>query len=99
MRYSTHQDVVPTLMTAALGCPEEEISGYANGELLTRLPEKRSTVIASYMTSAYLIDGVVYEKNLIGRNYAWSNMNVTYPSAKVSGVSALMSEESRFFRK
>ena len=99
VRYSTHQDVVPTLMTEALGCPAPAIPDYSNGTLLTELPQRRSTVVASYMTSAYWIDGIVYEKNLVGRNYAWSNMNTTFPTSAVSGISALMKEETLFLRK
>lgn len=97
-RFSSHQDVVPTLMTRVLGCKPEDIPSYANGTLLTALPETRKTVIASYMTSAYWIDGIIYDKSALGLSYRWGNLNELNDVKNTQYIQSLIKEESLFFR-
>lgn len=97
-RTSTHQDVVPTLMTRALGCPEEKIAAYANGQLLDRLPERRATVIGSYVGTAYWVDGTVHDKLLPALRYDWQDLRAKRPELDSARVLELMREEARFYR-
>ncbi len=96
-RLSLHQDVVPTLMTHALGC-KSPVTDYSNGADLQALPEKRGTIISSYMATAYLIDGVVMDKT-INRKYDWKDLNNAYTSPSTDAIRALLVEESRFIQK
>lgn len=93
-RLSLHQDVVPTLMREALGCTSP-ITDYSNGQDMFSLPERRGTVIASYMTDAYLIDGKVLERT-VKRRYPWSDMKREAESPPAEEVKALRAEEGRF---
>ncbi|MBM3972214.1 MAG: DUF3413 domain-containing protein [Planctomycetes bacterium] len=95
-RMSLHQDVVPTLMAEALGCssPAEH---YSNGANLFRLPESRGTVLSSYFSKAYLIDGVVIE-NSTGRKYAFDDMKDKRPLRDIQVIKEVMSQEARFLR-
>ena len=96
-QYSTHQDIVPSLMTYALGCHPEDINQYANGLLLDHLPEKRSTVLGSYVSSAYWINGDVQDKLFGGLNYDWLDMKNKRPEINKKAVLELMDQEARFF--
>lgn len=98
-RTSTHQDVVPTLLTRGLGCPEDRVQAYANGLLLDRLPQQRSTVIGSYVGTAYWVDGTVHDKLLPALRYAWEDTQVPRPEIETARVLELMREEARFFRR
>ncbi len=93
-RLSLHQDVVPTLMADALGCssPTEH---YANGSNLFRLPEGRGTVLSSYFTKAYWIDGVIIE-SLSGRKYAWDDMKEKKSLGDVKCIKQVMAQETHF---
>lgn len=93
-RMSLHQDVVPTLMADALGCssPTEH---YANGTNLFRLPEARGTVLSSYFTKAYWIDGVIIE-SLSGRKYAWGDMREKKSLGDVKLIKQVMAQETHF---
>ena len=93
-KMSLHQDVVPTLMQSALGC-SSALEDYSNGQHLFRLPEARGTVIASYMGSAFLIDGKVLERTA-SRKYAWRDLKQTVDSPAPSAVQRLREEEARF---
>lgn len=93
-----HQDVAPTLLRHALGCTNA-LKDYSNGiSLISEIPAARHAVIASYVSHAYWIDGVVSERNT-GRRYAWDN-----PSEAVSTrpdtarVKVLLEEEAIFLR-
>lgn len=96
---STHQDVVPTLMTRALGCPEADIAAYANGQLLDRLSARRSTVIGSYVGTAYWSDGTVHDKLLPALRYDWQDFQRKRPEIESARLLELMREESRFFKR
>lgn len=96
-RMSLHQDVVPTLMREALGCASAE-SAYSNGVNLFRLPEKRGTVISSYMSSAYLVDGTVIDKAAAGR-YAWRDMGKPSAEGDTTQLQSVMAEERRFIAR
>ncbi len=96
-KMSLHQDVVPTLMQAALGCTSP-VTDYSNGANLFALPEKRGTVIASYMRDAYLIDGKVFERS-VNRRYEWGDMRRTAEGASAAVVQELRREEGRFLSR
>ncbi len=97
-RLSLHQDLVPTLMARALGC-SSPTADYSHGADLFALPEKRGTLIASYMTDAYLIDGVVLERT-VRRRYDWRDMRQQRPdSLDADAAQALRREEGRFLSR
>ncbi len=98
-RYSTHQDVVPTLMTRALGCAGQDITKYANGLLLDELPEKRGTVIGSYVSSAYWVNGAVQDKLLAHLHYDWQDMRVNRADISSPDILTLINEETQFFHR
>jgi membrane-anchored protein YejM (alkaline phosphatase superfamily) len=81
-------------MQSALGC-YSALEDYSNGQHLFRLPGARGTVIASYMGSAYLIDGKVLERTA-SRKYAWGDLKQTVDSPAPSAVQQLREEEARF---
>ena len=93
-----HQDVAPTLLRHAFGCSNPP-KDYSNGvSLLSELPASRHAVIASYVSHAYWIDGVISERNT-GRRYLWGNPSeaaTVRPDA--SRLRTLMEEESVFLR-
>ena len=93
-RMSTHQDVVPTLMKKALNC-QSATGDYSHGADLFDLPEKRPAVMASYKSTAYLIDGVVMDK-LNRKKYDINDMKVERPLEDTSKIKALMADEHRF---
>lgn len=95
---SIHQDVVPTLMTRALGCDEGLMGQYANGLLLDQLPEQRSTVIGSYVSTAYWVNGTVQDKLLAHLRYNWFDMRETKPEIPAADILKLMQEESKFYK-
>jgi membrane-anchored protein YejM (alkaline phosphatase superfamily) len=95
---SLHQDVVPTLMTRALGCDEAAVGQYANGLLLDQLPEQRSTVIGSYVSTAYWVNGTVQDKLLAHLRYNWSDMREAKPEIPAADILKLMQEESKFYK-
>ncbi len=96
-RLSLHQDVVPTLMREVLGCTSAE-SAYSNGVNLFHLPEKRGTVMSSYMSSAYLVDGTVIEKAASGR-YDWHDMGKPAAQENMTRLRSVMEEERRFIAR
>ena len=97
-KMSLHQDVVPTLMRHALGCNSPS-SDYSHGADLFALPEKRGTLIASYMADAYLIDGTVLERT-VRRHYNWQDMRRPIPSDFNPGsVQSLREDEGRFLSR
>jgi len=93
-KMSLHQDVVPTLMQSALGC-SSDFADYSNGQHLFKLPESRGTVVASYMGSAYLVDGKVLERTA-GRRYSWIDMNQLVDRPPSQTMQSLREEEARF---
>ncbi len=95
-KMSLHQDLVPTLMQSALGCTSE-MADYSNGQHLFKLPESRSTVIASYMGGAYLVDGKVLERTA-GRRYRWNDMNQSVDRPSSQSMQLLREEEARFLK-
>jgi membrane-anchored protein YejM (alkaline phosphatase superfamily) len=96
-RVSLHQDVVPTLMQEALGCTSP-VADYSHGANLFHLPERRSTVIASYMSQAYLIDGKVIERST-KRRYAWNDMQHKVDIPPPESIKGMRTEEGRFFSR
>ena len=96
---STHQDVVPTLMTYALGCPAEKLGQYSNGLLLDKLPEQRATVIGSYVSTAYWVNGTVQDKLLAHLRYNWLDMRDAKPEIPAADILKLMQEESKFYQR
>jgi membrane-anchored protein YejM (alkaline phosphatase superfamily) len=96
-KMSLHQDVVPTLMQSALGC-HSDVTDYSNGQHLQQLPESRGTVVASYMGSAYLIDGKVLER-VVSRRYAWGDLKQSVQSPSPGQVQLLREEVSRFLKR
>ncbi len=94
-RMSLHQDVLPTLMTHALGCLSP-LTDYSHGADLFALPAKRATLIASYMSDAYLVDGIVLERT-VRRRYDWHDMRQRRTDGPAAdAVQALRAEEGRF---
>jgi len=94
---STHQDVVPTLIEEALGC-KGPAENYSTGTNLFRNGSKAGTVISSYVTSAYWIDGSIVEKLSVGPGYAWRDLKEKRPMPASESIKKLMAEESRFLR-
>ena len=92
---STHQDVVPTLIEEALRCSGPS-SDYATGRNLFRPQERPGTVIGSYVTSAYLVDGSVAEKLSLGGGYAWQDTKEKRNMPNAEAIRKLMAEERRF---
>jgi membrane-anchored protein YejM (alkaline phosphatase superfamily) len=95
-RMSLHQDIVPTLMQEALGCTGP-LTDYSNGANLFHLPEKRGTVMASYMSSAYLVDGIIMDRT-VNKKYDWLDMKQERSMADPGSVRELMQEERRFIK-
>lgn len=93
-RMSLHQDIVPTLMQEALGCTGP-LTDYSNGANLFHLPEKRGTVMASYMSSAYLVDGIIMDRT-VNKKYDWLDMKQERSIGEPGPVRELMQEERRF---
>ncbi len=93
-RMSIHQDVVPTLMKEALGC-QSAMEDFSNGQSLFALPENRSTVLASYKSTAYVIDGTVVDK-MTRKKYDFNDMSQVRPMPEAAQVNAVMKEERRF---
>ena len=91
---SLHQDVVPTLMKHALGC-SSSMADYSNGADLNALPDKRGTIISSYMATAYLVDGVIVDKTT-NRRYDWLGLSRSYTPPTNESIRALLAEEGRF---
>lgn len=98
-RYSTHQDIVPTLLTRAVGCEERDTGKYANGVLLDQLPEERLTMIGSYVSSAYWVNGAVQDKLLGNLHYDWHDMRINRPDINSRDILQLIEQESRFFAR
>jgi membrane-anchored protein YejM (alkaline phosphatase superfamily) len=95
-RLSLHQDVVPTLMAEALGCTSP-LEHYANGTSLYQLPQQRGTVLSSYFTKAYLVDGVVVE-GLTGKKYSFSDMKQACKLGNIDSIKIVMEQERQFLR-
>ena len=94
-RMSLHQDIVPTLMQEALGCAGP-VTDYSNGANLFHLPqEARGTVVGSYMSSAYVVDGMVLDKTS-NHKYAWQDIRQERVLDDPKKIRALMQEERRF---
>ncbi len=93
-RLSLHQDVVPTLMQEALGC-KDAADTYSNGANLFHLPERRGTLLASYMKQAYWFDDIVFDRT-VNRSYDWRDMKQARSLADMEALRALMAEERRF---
>jgi membrane-anchored protein YejM (alkaline phosphatase superfamily) len=96
---SIHQDVVPTLMTYALGCDAQAIGDYSNGLLLDQLPAQRSTVLGSYVSTAYWVNGTVQDKLLAHLRYDWRDMQQSMPEIPAAAILNLMAEESKFYKR
>jgi len=94
---STHQDVVPTLIEEALAC-KGAAENYSTGTNLFRNGEKSGTVISSYVTSAYWVDGSIAEKLAVGSGYAWRDLKEKRPMPASEALKKLMAEERRFLR-
>ncbi len=93
-RVSLHQDIVPTLMQEALGC-KSPTEAYSNGVNLFHLPDRRGTLLASYMMQAYWFDDVVFDRTT-NRSYDWRDMRQARKLADMEAVRTLMNEERRF---
>ncbi len=93
-RLSLHQDIVPTLMQEALGC-KSPAETYSHGVNLFHLPERRGTLLASYMMQAYWVDDIVFDRTT-NRSYDWRDMRQARSLADMEAVRALMNEERRF---
>ncbi len=93
-RLSLHQDIVPTLMQEALGC-QSPIENYSHGRHLFHLPERRGTLLASYMMQAYWADDTVFDRTT-NRSYDWRDMKLGRTLADRETIRALMNEERRF---
>ncbi|MGE5470699.1 MAG: sulfatase-like hydrolase/transferase [Bacteroidota bacterium] len=94
---STHQDIVPTLVEEALACPGPS-EKYSTGSNLFRGTAKAGTVIASYVTAAYWVDGSIAEKLAVGSGYAWRDLKEKRPMPPAESLKKLIAEESRFLR-
>jgi hypothetical protein len=94
---STHQDIVPTLVEEALAC-KGPAENYSTGSNLFRNSSKAGTVISSYVTSAYWIDGSIAEKLAIGSGYAWRDLKEKRPMPASEAIKKLIAEEGRFLR-
>lgn len=81
---SFHIDFVPTVLKNIFSC-KNPLSDFTNGINLNSLSEKiRNSVISSYYQDAFLIDEVIYEKNL-GKIYTWEKhqgVKKSTPNAK-----------------
>lgn len=93
-KLSLHQDIVPTLMQEALGC-KSPAEAYSNGLNLFRVPERRETLLASYMMQAYWFDDIVFERTT-SRSYDWRDMKQARTLDNVEAVRGLLDEERRF---
>ncbi len=67
---SFHVDFVPTILKDIFACKNPLID-FTNGINLSSLSQKtRNGIISSYYQDAFLIDEIIYEKN-IGKIYTW----------------------------
>lgn len=95
-RLSTHQDLVPTLMREALNC-NTPAEAYSNGQNLFDLPAQRQSVISSYYSHAYWVDGTVLDRST-GKQYAWDNFSHAAAPASAERLRKLREEERRFLK-
>jgi membrane-anchored protein YejM (alkaline phosphatase superfamily) len=93
-KLSLHQDVVPTLMQEALGCTAP-INTYSNGLNLFQLPAQRGTILASYMTQAYWIDDMIFDRTT-NKKYDWRDIKKERSLDNAEAVRLLIQEEGRF---
>lgn len=93
-RLSLHQDIVPTLMQEALGCADPA-ENYSSGSNLFHLPERRGTLLSSYMTQAYWFDDMVFDRTT-NKQYDWRDMKQARTLTDPEAVKILMNEERRF---
>lgn len=92
-----HQDLSPTLLQDLFGCMNPELD-FSNGFNLRTSPKSRHSVINSYVSQAYWIDGYIWERNT-GRHYSWTNPSESnQPVPPGERFRALLREES-YFRK
>jgi len=96
---SLHQDVVPTLMSRAMGCDPQAIGQYSNGLLLDQLPSQRASVMGSYVSTAYWVNGTVQDKLLAHLRYNWADMRISEPEIPAAAILKLMEEESKFYKR
>ncbi len=73
---TSHYDIVPSLMTKALGCTSP-ISDYSVGSLLLSKPQGSYLLVGSY------VDFAVLQKNRSTIIYPGGNYDVTYPNGHV----------------
>ncbi len=93
-KLSLHQDIAPTLMQEVLGC-KSTAETYSNGVNLFHLPERRGTLLASYMMQAYWFDDIVFDRTT-NRSYDWHDMKKARKLEDIEVVRVLMGEERRF---
>jgi len=59
------------------------------------LPERRGTLLASYMMQAYWVDDIVFDRTT-NRSYDWRDMKQPRTLSDMDAVRGLMDEERRF---
>jgi membrane-anchored protein YejM (alkaline phosphatase superfamily) len=81
-------------MQEALGC-KSLAETYSHGVNLFHLPERRGTLLASYMMQAYWFDDIVFDRTT-NRSYDWRDMKKARKLEDIEAVRVLMGEERRF---
>jgi hypothetical protein len=67
--------------------------------LLDELPSQRASVMGSYVSTAYWVNGTVQDKLLAHLRYNWSDMRISEPEIPAAAILKLMEEESKFYKR
>ena len=93
-----HIDLVPTLLTEALGV-KNETSDYSSGvNLLDSLPKNRGLIISSYVDKAYVIKNMVYANGLSFKSYKEDNIDNQNNDFDYNSLKILRLEETKFLK-
>lgn len=96
---SFHVDFVPTVLKDIFAC-KNPLNDFTNGINLSSLSQKtRNSVISSYYQDAFLIDEIIYEKN-IGKIYTWKeHKKIKNHTPNATAYKKLLNECKNFYIK
>ena len=97
---TAHQDIAPTLLLETLGCDAQQVQDATNGIPLTHTTPERDLVLSSYFTSAYWINGRIYEALKPGQGYQWQTFEPieSRPKEDLKRIQNTLLEETKLFR-